>query len=162
MPPAVLGVGNPLRRDDGVGTWVARRLAAIGWRVYLAGPTPENIMGKIQLDAPDTLIVVDAAELGLPPGSFRRLPHSAAPAMLASTHGLPLTFLLSLLQTAVETTILIGVQPALIATGEGLSPQVRASAQRLVELLADHDVAVIPIHHPQEPHVDRTPTPEED
>lgn len=27
----VIGLGNPLRGDDGVGIWIAEQIAAVGW-----------------------------------------------------------------------------------------------------------------------------------
>ncbi|MFO8033809.1 MAG: hydrogenase maturation protease [Candidatus Bipolaricaulota bacterium] len=156
MSTAFLGVGNPLRRDDGVGHWVGRQLATQGRTVYLAGPTPENILGQVQRDTPDTLVVVDAAELGLPPGSFRRLPQESTPAMLTSTHGLPLTFLLSLLRNSARSISLIGVQPALLEAGEGLTSEVRTGAESLVKLLAAEDFTAIPLHDLGAARVDRT------
>ncbi len=155
MHHAFLGVGNPLRQDDGVGLWIGRRLAAHGWTVYLAGTTPENIVGKIQRDRPHTLLIVDAAELDLPPGTVRRLPVHAAPAMLTSTHGLPLPFLLSLLQDSVRNLVLVGVQPALLEPGEGLTPAVKAAAELLLSTLAWGELDSIPLHNPSATHVDR-------
>lgn len=154
MPPALLGIGNRLAQDDGVGPWVAQRMGMLGWDAYQAGPTPENIVGKIIERAPDILVVVDAAELGLPPGSLRRLPWRAVPSMLSSTHGLPLPFLLSLIQQGVEELVLIGIQPELIQPGEGLTSKVRAAADELVEILSAGTISKIPQHTPHPP-VDR-------
>ncbi len=55
--------------------------------------------------------------------------------MLASTHGLPLELVLGRLSQEVENLELVGIQPGELGWGEGLSPQVAAGAQRLVELL---------------------------
>lgn len=162
MKRAVLGVGNPLRRDDGVGPWVAQHLEATGWTAYVAGATPENILGKIQRDAPRCLVVVDAAELRLPPGTFRRLPTSAAPSMVASTHGLPLSFILSLLDDAVEQLVLVGIQSKAIESGEGLSPEVEAGARRLVSLLVSGNLDDIPLHPPRGDDIDRAAAQGED
>lgn len=68
----VAGVGNVLRGDDGFGVVVAARLAA--------RPVPREVLvldigiGGIHLvqellEPTDALVVVDAAELGRPPGS---------------------------------------------------------------------------------------------
>ncbi len=132
----VVGVGNPLRRDDGAGVWVARQLAgAPGWVTIPAGLALENVIGKIEKLPPKLVVVVDAAELGLPPGEFRRLPWEWRGRMLASTHGLPLELVLGRLSQEVENLELVGIQPGELGWGEGLSPQVAAGAQRLVELL---------------------------
>ena len=77
MRRAVLGVGNPLRRDDGVGVEVAAGVRGTDWEVLTAGLSVENALGIVRRLAPDLLVVVDAAEMGLPPGSVRRLPLAA-------------------------------------------------------------------------------------
>lgn len=69
MARAILGVGNPLRRDDGVGPWVAERMRGTGWEVVVAGSRVENALGLVRRLAPDLLVVVDAAEMGLPRGA---------------------------------------------------------------------------------------------
>ncbi len=135
---------------------MAARLADLGWTAYLAGRSPENMIGKVQRDHPAKLIVVDAANLDLPPGAFRRLPEQASPTMLVGTHGLPLPFLLSLLRESVGEMVLVGVQPARIEPGEGLTPPVERGAGRLVVLLAEGKLDHIPMYNPP-PHVDTVP-----
>lgn len=62
--------------------------------------------------------------------------------MLGSTHGLPLSFLLSVVH--VPEVMLIGIQPKEYGLGEGLSPEVRAAAEALIHLLQEnreHDIS---------------------
>lgn len=129
-------------RDDGVGLFVAESLGA-DWTVVQGKWAPENVIGHIQRLAPDLLVVVDAADMGLPPGSFRRLTQAEADRMFGSTHGIPLPFLLSLLGRC-ENVVLIGVQPADLSFGEELSPEVRAGAEALVDLLSTAQLDAIP------------------
>jgi len=56
--------------------------------------------------------------------------------MLGSTHGLPLSFLLSFVR--VREVVLIGIQPKEYGIGEGLSPEVRAAADTLIRLLREN------------------------
>ncbi len=135
MRRAILGIGNPLRRDDGVGIWVAEQMRGRGWDVVSAGPSVENALGIVRRLAPDLLVVVDAAEMGLPPGTVRRLPTAELARMLGSTHALPLSFLLSTVRDRVGEIVLIGIQPADRSLGEDLSPAVRACAAEVVSLL---------------------------
>ncbi len=144
MARAILGVGNPLRRDDGVGVWVAERMRGTGWEVIVAGLSVENALGTVRRFAPDLLVVVDAAELGLPPGSARRLRLEESARMLGSTHALPLPFLLSTVGDRVGKIVLIGIQPADRSLGEGLTPEVRAGAEGLVVRLLAGDLGAIP------------------
>lgn len=144
MRKVLLGVGNPLGRDDGVGVWVAERLADSDWTTVPAGQAPENVTGLLRRLCPDLLVVVDAADMRLPPGSFRRLPLSGVEGMLGSSHALPLSFLLSLLRELAREVVLIGVQPADLSLGEGLSPEVAAGADRLTALLREGRLSEIP------------------
>ncbi len=141
---AILGVGNPLRRDDGVGVWVAERMRGTGWEVIVAGQGVENALKTVQRLAPDLLVVVDAAEMSLPPGRVRRLPLDQSERMLGSTHALPLPFLLSTVRDRVGEIVLIGIQPADRSLGEGLTPEVRAGAEGLVVRLLAGDLGAIP------------------
>lgn len=70
----VMGVGNALMQDDGVGTAVTDRLAgttesAIDLEIIDGGTIGLSLLPQIE-DA-DGVIVVDAAELGAAPGSIR-------------------------------------------------------------------------------------------
>ena len=69
MTALVLGVGNPDRGDDGIGPHVARRVAA------LALPGVRVVERVEPTDLPDawedaeTVVIVDAAHTGRPPGT---------------------------------------------------------------------------------------------
>jgi hydrogenase maturation protease len=77
----VVGVGNELRRDDGVGIAVARRLRAAG--------VPEGIEVREEHGEPidlldrwqdcDAVVLVDTMRSGAAPGTIRRLDASASP-----------------------------------------------------------------------------------
>jgi len=141
----LIGVGNPLGRDDGVGLYVARGLAgAPGWEVIPAGLSLENALGQVSRRRPDLLVLVDAAEMGLPPGSFRRLSWRATPLMLGSSHALPLGFLLDLIAGAAHEVVLVGIQPQDLSLGEGLTPEVKEGADGLIALLREGEVESIP------------------
>ncbi|HDI11752.1 MAG TPA: hydrogenase 3 maturation endopeptidase HyCI, partial [Candidatus Acetothermia bacterium] len=145
MGKVLLGVGNPLARDDGVGVWIAEHLQAPGWTAIPAYRAPENVLGKIASLRPELLVVVDAAEMGLPPGEVRRLPVPAAREMLGTTHGLPLPFILRFLQDAAGEVFFLGIQPREVGIGEGLSPEVKEGALRILEALERGDLESIPL-----------------
>jgi hydrogenase 3 maturation protease len=102
----------------------------------------ENVLGLVEKEKPEKLVIVDAAEMGLPPGTIRRLPLGKGAEMLGSTHGLPLSFLLSLVH--VPEVVLIGIQPKEYGLGEGLSPEVQAAADSLIRLLRENREHEIP------------------
>ncbi len=145
----LLGVGNPLARDDGVGVWVAERFHGEGWLSIPAGQAPENVLGKIARLAPKRLVVVDAVEMGLPPGTIRRIPGLPGRAPWGSTHALPLSALFAELCRGIGEVVLIGIQPKDLSLGEGLSPEVAAAARELLGILGRGDLAAIPELRPE-------------
>ena len=144
MKKVVLGVGNRLSRDDGAGPSLIDRMRDMAWTAIDAGTSLENLSGKIREMVPDLLVIADAAEMGLPPGSLRRLPLDATDRMLASTHGLPLPFVIGMFRSAARDTVLIGVEPGDLSLGEGLSPPVQAAVDRLRHLLETDAIDRIP------------------
>jgi hydrogenase maturation protease len=135
----VLGVGNPLMRDDGIGPRVIEMLRA-GYTF------PENVevvdagtMSFMILDllrGVDRLIVIDAVrDTGKPPGTvFRMTPEEIAPNQVA--HSLHDMRLIDVLQAA----DLVGSMPQTIAFGV----QIEAIEQWVLEL-SDPVEAAIPI-----------------
>ena len=73
--------------------------------------------------------------MGLPSGEVRRLPRPAVDRMLVSTHGLPISFFLDRLESAARETVIIGIEPADLSFGEGLSTEVNAAVEWLVGVL---------------------------
>ena len=66
----VVGVGNLLRGDGGVGVLVAQRLKGRGLGgSVVAEANPENFIAHIASRKPKVLIFVDAVDAGLEPGS---------------------------------------------------------------------------------------------
>jgi hydrogenase maturation protease len=138
----VLGLGNPLRRDEGLGLAALRRLA--GGR-----PLPPSVRlvegGTSALALVDVLephcrlLVLDAVLGHRRPGSVIRLAGDAVAAgrgRPASAHDLALPDALALSRlagTAPRELVVLGLQPAAIGPGEGLSPPVEAGLGRLVD-----------------------------
>jgi hydrogenase 3 maturation protease len=135
MVKLLLGVGNELLGDDGLGPYITQRFQAPGWLTYDCGTAPENFTSLVKRHHPELLVIVDAAELNLPPGSFRRLRPERAETMLISTHTIPISSFISYLEAHCGEIVLIGVQPKQLQLGEGLSPEVQQGAERLLALL---------------------------
>ena len=140
--PLILGAGNLLLSDDGVGVHAIRRLQE-------TIEVPEEIQvidgGTLGLDllhyleGVSHLLIVDAMEMGQPPGTFRRLVGDEVPAYLSikmSPHqiGLPdMLFAAKLRDLYPDEVIIWGVQPATTEVGLELSPQVATQLDLLVE-----------------------------
>ena len=140
----VLGIGNPLGSDDAVGSYVARKLSAklkeSGPQDITAidtGPAPENYSSVIRQNRPEHLILVDAADMGLPAGTIRRLSSDQIKNVSFSTHSMPLSVFISYVQEFCGQIYIIGVQPAQTATGDELSAGVQKSGDRIAELILE-------------------------
>jgi len=128
----VIGVGNELLRDEGVGMVVARALQGEklppNVRVVEGGVGGLDLL--FEMEGAERAIIVDAADMGLEPGSIRVLSpeqlelEGVGP--IASLHQISLNDVLELGRlTGLEAeVIIVGIQPAEIAPGTGLTLQV--------------------------------------
>lgn len=149
MTDVVLTVGNVLMGDDGAGPLLAELIEAApvsGWSVIDGGSAPENVTHLVRAATPDRVLLVDAAEMGLAPGSIRRIdPGLVADRFLIDTHAIPLDFLVSSLEESVREVVFVGVQPARVAFFEEMTPAVRAAVADLHRrLAAGEDPADLP------------------
>lgn len=139
----VLGIGNRLRRDDGVGPWVVEALRG---RLPQADLRVLGDDGFALLDAlagTDAALVVDAVQSGAAPGTVRRFDAAAgslpAAVLRCSTHLLGVAEAVELARALGDLPrqlTVYGIEGADFSTGEGLSPAVAAAAAALVEALA--------------------------
>lgn len=132
----LLGIGHSRHGDDALGPVFARAFRHPEWRCVNAATAPENFTGLARRLQPEQLVLLDAAEMGLPPGTLRRL----APAAIAGgdfgTHAGSLGELARYLSDCAGRIVILGIQPAGIAPGTRLSPPVRAALQALGRMLA--------------------------
>ncbi len=140
----ILGVGNPLQGDDGVGVRVAEMLGARelppGVKLEDAG-TP-GLGLAAELEGWSRVIVVDAVRMGQRPGAWRRFgPEEvrliASGDVLAShepgiAEGLALAQALDMLP---DEIVFYGVEPACCEMGQELSPAVSGALPGLVEAI---------------------------
>ena len=133
MSILVLGIGNLLMADDGVGVRIAQGLATCyrfpsGVKVLDGGTLGLDLLPR--LEGVDRLLVVDAVETGDKPGTMIRLTGEDIPLALetkVSPHQMGLKDLLTVaaLQGNVpREMVLWGVQPASIELDMMLSPDV--------------------------------------
>lgn len=142
----VLGVGNTLMQDDGIGVHAVRQLQ----RDYVL-PAPVRVIdGGVagwrlleQIDGAEHLLVVDAVQGDQPSGSLYRLAPeelSIRRAASASAHTVDLADVLALaaqLGRLPRTTIL-GIQPEETGTaGMGLTPALEAALPRLLQRVVE-------------------------
>lgn len=138
MKTLVLGIGNTLLTDEGVGIVAMRELEAkFGAREdmeFLDGGTLSFTLA-VPISECTALLVIDAAELGAAPGSVRSFEGEEMDRFLganrkSSVHEVGLLDLMSISRLTghwPERRALIGVQPALVDWGETLTPAVAAA-----------------------------------
>ncbi|OPY43182.1 MAG: hydrogenase 3 maturation protease [Methanoregulaceae archaeon PtaU1.Bin222] len=145
MVNLLFGVGNTLRKDDGAGNYVASRFRNEGWKVFDCGTAPENFSGVVKREHPEILVIVDAADMGLAPGEFMIVPKEKIRDVGIGTHQLPLDTFIDFLGDAVNVILIIGIQPTVVTTGEGLTPAVQEGTDRLIRILESGKVGSIPV-----------------
>jgi hydrogenase maturation protease len=137
----ILGVGNVLLSDEGVGVHVANRLMEMELPPnveVIEGGTHGFRLMNIVTEA-DRLVVVDAVKGGASPGSIYRFDIKDAPSypdvFKTSAHqiGILEVIHLSELVGRIPETTIIGVEPKSLAMGLELSPQVADKLPKVVE-----------------------------
>lgn len=140
-PLRIIGVGNPLLADDGLGIVAAERLAALDWPEgveVLDGGTGGLTLLDLFCGARG-VILLDAVAMGAAPGTLRRfsaeeLTDLPVESPGLSLHGGGLAEVLALARElgSLPPLVLFGVQPARVELGVGLSPAVAAALEKLL------------------------------
>ena len=132
----LLGIGNPRHGDDALGPVFARAFRHPEWRCVNAATAPENFTGLVRRLHPDLLVLLDAAEFGMPPGTLRRLEPAAIRAGDFGTHAGSIGRIADYLADCAGRVVVLGIQPADVRPGARLSPPVRATLRALGRSLA--------------------------
>jgi len=141
----VLGLGNPLMGDDGMGGEALRLLQ----EEYLVPPAVELVdggtMGLYLLDRVaryDRLLVVDSVAANEPPGTILHLEGEEVQAIFGaclSPHQTGVSDLLAaltLLERRPAEVVAVGMVPGCLSVGLGLSDVVRENLGRVVRAVA--------------------------
>jgi len=141
---SVLGIGNLIMQDEGVGVHVIQKLE----NEYSFSPEIQLIDGGTSgselygfFEDSDKMIIVDAVEFNEEPGFIGSIENDDILARLntkMSLHNLGLTDVLShvkLLGTEPSEIFLIGIQPASIELGDELSDIVAKRMDRILEVI---------------------------
>ena len=139
----ILGVGNLLLSDEGVGVHIAQKLLQAempeGVAVVEGGTDGFRLLNIIT--EADRLIIIDAVKGGLEPGSIYRFDindvKNVQPGFKTSVHQIGILEVIDLagLIGKEPTTTVIGIEPKSLAMGMDLSPEVKKKIPKVIELV---------------------------
>ncbi|NOT09952.1 MAG: HyaD/HybD family hydrogenase maturation endopeptidase [Gemmatimonadales bacterium] len=142
----ILGLGNPLMGDDGVGVAAVGKLRE-AWElpadvtVVDGGTWGMNLLPLIE--SAGRLILVDAIDTGAAPGTLTVLERHELPKLFVlklSPHQIDLREVLALAEwrgALPAYLVAVGVQPRRVEMDLALSPEVAAALGKLVDLVVD-------------------------
>jgi len=135
MTNLVLTVGNDMMGDDGAGPLLAELMQeqpVTGWEVLDAGTTPEDFTGQLRTMGLKRLLIVDAADMQLEAGALRFVDHEKiAELAMATTHNIPLSFLIGELSSDIPDILFLGIQPERVAFYEPMSEAVTRAVHHI-------------------------------
>ena len=138
----IAGIGNPIRMDDFVGVKIAQDLRGkVSNNVLLieCETVPESFIQRIIDFNPTHVLLIDAAILGSKPGESKLInPEQLIGYPAFSTHMLPLRIFCEYLAKTTRASIaLLLIEPKQADFGEGLTSEINASAQNIVNALLE-------------------------
>jgi len=133
----ILGVGNTMLGDDGVGSLIAQGLKGkIKADVFDCATAPENYIGKASKLNPDAILIIDASLFGQKAGDIALFESDDIARTGFSTHNSPVSMCMDFMGGSVKADILLlSVQPKSIAFDDNLTSEVRAAKNKIEGLL---------------------------
>ncbi len=138
MSECVLGIGNILLRDEGIGCHVVHALEGIPLpdvQIMDGGTCPDVVQ---LLEDTDKLVIVDAVNGGGMPGQIYRF-HledvilEQKPFLSLHDMGLVDNLMLMKLRQGIGETVIIGVEPREIEWGLELSPELQKKMPQIID-----------------------------
>ena len=112
---AVLGIGDDLDPRDRTGVLAAILVAELerpNVHVFLTGTMPENYTGALRTLKPSHVLLLDAADMAMPPGSLGLLHPEKVKGQRYSTHAMPLSLVMDYMEKELgAAVVLVGIQP---------------------------------------------------
>jgi len=133
----ILGVGNPLRGDDGAGPCLIEQLKGQVNAILLnCEEVPENFLGQIAENQPDSILIIDTIDLGMSPGAAAILEEDELGGISWATHHASLRLFINCLKADTKANVLIlGIQPKSMEFGSDISVEVKETIGLLQRIL---------------------------
>jgi hydrogenase maturation protease HycI len=144
--PVLIGMGNEINGDDGAGVYVVREVGKSARKFHIidAGTQPDNFTTRISSLGPSHSLFIDAGFIDGPPGAVSLLPpENINEALAFHTHYIPLNYVIRRIQKGCGCrVVIIGIKPASLEPGDGLSRAVKEAADRLIDALLRLDRSI--------------------
>lgn len=149
----VLGIGNDIRGDDGLGPYIIEELSLKREKLQESsdissifdlnelflingGSVPENFTSKIKSLDPSHIILIDASLMNKEPGDIEIVDKENISNVSISTHSMSLAYLIKFLELEKPYEILfIGIEPESMELSFELSDTVKKSSDKLIDIL---------------------------
>lgn len=137
---AIIGIGNPMMADDGIGPRLISELEGSGPGVDLIDMGTGGMQLVHVLAGYDSVIIIDSADMGLSPGESRIFSPGEVVSLKEtraySLHDWDLMRSIEIsgeLGEAPERILILAVQPGSLDMSEGLSPEVERGIPVYIE-----------------------------
>lgn len=128
-----VGIGNVLKRDDGVGVYITNRIKETNnIKKLTVEVSIENYIGKINKLNPHVLIIIDCLEFGRTAGYYEILGVEKVKDFTVNTHNISLKRVSELFKMPVY---ILGIQPENVSFGEKISNTVIQSAKEILSII---------------------------
>ena len=135
----LVGVGNPMRADDGVGSKIIELLQKrLLENVMLinAETVPEAFTSKVEKYKPTHVMLIDAANFRGQVGETRLITGAQIGGQALSTHSLPLSLFIHYIEKSIDVpVILLGIQPKTIDFDMPMSREIEEAAVSIADTL---------------------------
>jgi hydrogenase 3 maturation protease len=135
----LVGVGNPMRADDGVGPKIIELLQKrlLENVMFINAETvPEAFTGKVEKYKPTHVMLIDAANFRGQVGEARLITGAQIGGQALSTHSLPLSLFIRYIEKSIDVpVILLGIQPKTIDFDMPMSREIEEAAVSIADTL---------------------------
>jgi len=133
------GIGNVLKKDDGVGVYISSRIREReNLKALTVEVSIENYIGKINSLNPDILILIDCVDMNCPPGTSRLMRIDEIRDFTFNTHNISLKRITEFFTAEV---FILGIQPLNVDFGEKISYLVATEANKIIEQINKEEVS---------------------
>lgn len=135
----LVGVGNEMRADDGVGPKIIQLLEEKPLENVLLLNTetvPESFTSKVTGFEPSHVLLIDAANFRGEVGDTKMITSAQIGGQAVSTHSLPLTIFISVIENGLDLEVmLLGIQPRTIDFYAPMTPEIEEAASYIANTL---------------------------